>query len=146
MFPDSLKSYASQKNERCCIIKEIHKQLVACQQEKEFAVKFEISKWKAPRVLSFSLRSKVLNESVNFDVLPAFNALGETPRPRPSASGGGSRVTGQGGVEGEPRDLVMAHGSSAPSRWHEKWQQSLTPYTVNMFILSHLRIDRKSVV
>lgn len=44
-------------------------------------MKFEISKWKAPRVLSFSLRSKVLNESVNFDVLPAFNALGETPAP-----------------------------------------------------------------
>lgn len=63
-------------------------------------MKFEISKWKAPRVLSFSLRSKVLNESVNFDVLPAFNALGETPRPRPSASGGGSRVTGQGGGGG----------------------------------------------
>lgn len=77
VFPDSLKSYASQKNERCRVIKEIHKQLVACQQEKEFTVKFEISKWKAPRVLSFSLKSKVLNESVNFDVLPAFNALGQ---------------------------------------------------------------------
>ncbi|XP_035979596.2 LOW QUALITY PROTEIN: 2'-5'-oligoadenylate synthase 2 [Halichoerus grypus] len=77
VFPDSLKSYASQKTERCCIIKEIHKQLEACQREKEFAVKFEISKWKAPRVLSFSLKSKVLNESVNFDVLPAFNALGQ---------------------------------------------------------------------
>uniref|UniRef100_A0A8C0KYM0 2'-5'-oligoadenylate synthetase 2 n=1 Tax=Canis lupus dingo TaxID=286419 RepID=A0A8C0KYM0_CANLU len=77
VFPDSLKSYTSQKNERCRIIKEIHKQLVACQQEKEFAVKFEISKWKAPRVLSFSLKSKVLNESVNFDVLPAFNVLGQ---------------------------------------------------------------------
>ncbi|XP_025745346.1 2'-5'-oligoadenylate synthase 2 [Callorhinus ursinus] len=77
VFPDSLKNYTSQKAERCCIIKEIHKQLVACQQEKEFEVKFEISKWKAPRVLSFSLKSKVLNESVNFDVLPAFNALGQ---------------------------------------------------------------------
>ena len=77
---DSLKSYTSQKNERCRIIKEIHKQLEACQQEKDFEVKFEISKWKAPRVLSFTLKSKVLNESVDFDVLPAFNALGKTPK------------------------------------------------------------------
>ncbi|XP_059974523.1 2'-5'-oligoadenylate synthase 2 isoform X1 [Mesoplodon densirostris] len=87
VFVDSLKSYTSQKNERCNIIKEIHKQLEACQQEKDFEVKFEISKWKAPRVLSFTLKSKVLNESVDFDVLPAFNALGElksgsTPSPR----------------------------------------------------------------
>ncbi|XP_068419766.1 2'-5'-oligoadenylate synthase 2 isoform X1 [Eschrichtius robustus] len=87
VFVDSLKSYTSQKNERCRIIKEIHKQLEACQQEKDFEVKFEISKWKAPRVLSFTLKSKVLNQSVDFDVLPAFNALGElksgfTPSPR----------------------------------------------------------------
>ncbi|XP_029778552.1 2'-5'-oligoadenylate synthase 2 [Suricata suricatta] len=87
VFPDSLKSYTSQKNERCNIIKEIHKQLEACRQEKQFDVKFEISKWKAPRVLSFSLKSRVLNERVDFDVLPAFNALGQltagsTPNPK----------------------------------------------------------------
>lgn len=79
MFTDLLKSYTSQKNERCTIIKEIHKQLEACQQAQDFEVTFEISKWKAPRVLSFSLKSKVLNECVHFDVLPAFNALGKTP-------------------------------------------------------------------
>ena len=61
------------------IIKEIHEQLEACQQEKDFEVKFEISKWKPPWVLSFTLKSKVLNESVDFDVLPAFNALGKIP-------------------------------------------------------------------
>ncbi|XP_042817443.1 2'-5'-oligoadenylate synthase 3 isoform X3 [Panthera tigris] len=77
VFPDSLKSYTSQKSERCRIIKEIRKQLEACQQEKKLEVKFEISKWKAPRVLSFSLKSRVLNERVDFDVLPAFNALGQ---------------------------------------------------------------------
>ena len=79
VFADSLKSYTSPQNERCNIIKEIHKQLEACQQKNQFEVKFEISKWKAPRVLSFTLKSKVLNESVDFDVLPAFNALGKTP-------------------------------------------------------------------
>lgn len=80
VFADSLKSYTSPKNERSNIIKEIHKQLEACQQKKDFEVKFEISKWKAPWVLSFTLKSKVLNESVDFDVLPAFNALGKTPK------------------------------------------------------------------
>ncbi|XP_065760645.1 2'-5'-oligoadenylate synthase 2-like isoform X1 [Muntiacus reevesi] len=87
VFADSLKSYTFPKNERCNIIKEIHKQLEACQQKKDFEVKFEISKWKAPWVLSFTLKSKVLNESVDFEVLPAFDALGElmsgsTPSPR----------------------------------------------------------------
>uniref|UniRef100_U3E5H3 2'-5' oligoadenylate synthase n=2 Tax=Callithrix jacchus TaxID=9483 RepID=U3E5H3_CALJA len=79
VFHNSLKSYTFQKNEQHKIIKEIHQQLEAFQQEKkeELEVRFEISRWKAPRVLSFSLKSKVLNESVNFDVLPAFNALGQ---------------------------------------------------------------------
>ncbi|XP_043757618.1 2'-5'-oligoadenylate synthase 2 [Cervus elaphus] len=87
VFADSLKSYTSPKNERCNIIREIHKQLEACQQQKDFEVKFEISKWKAPWVLSFTLKSKVLNESIDFHVVPAFDALGElmsgsTPSPR----------------------------------------------------------------
>uniref|UniRef100_A0A250XYX6 2'-5' oligoadenylate synthase n=1 Tax=Castor canadensis TaxID=51338 RepID=A0A250XYX6_CASCN len=77
VFLDSLKSYTSQKEQRSQVIQEIQKQLEACQQEKELEVKFEVSKWKAPRVLSFSLKSKTLNESVDFDVLPAFNALGQ---------------------------------------------------------------------
>lgn len=79
VFADPLESYISQKNERCNIIKEIHKQPEACQREKDFEVKFEISKWKAPRVLSLTLKSKVLNGSVDFDVRPAFNARGKTP-------------------------------------------------------------------
>ncbi|XP_021531183.2 2'-5'-oligoadenylate synthase 2 isoform X2 [Aotus nancymaae] len=79
VFHNSLKSYTSPKNERHKIFKEIHQQLEAFQRQKkeELEVRFEISKWKAPRVLSFSLKSKVLNQSVNFDVLPAFNALGQ---------------------------------------------------------------------
>lgn len=101
MFPDSLKSYTSQKTERCNIIKEIRKQLEACQQKEKFEVKFEISKWKTPRVLSFSLQSRALNERVDFDVLPAFNALGE-PHPHPpdfsfSRRKMGSGVMGPGG-------------------------------------------------
>nr|XP_019589650.1 PREDICTED: 2'-5'-oligoadenylate synthase 2 isoform X1 [Rhinolophus sinicus] len=87
VFTTSLKSYTSQNTERCDIIKEIRKQLEVCQQQERFEVKFEISKWKAPRVLSFSLKSKEFDESVDFDVLPAFNALdkwkpGSTPSPK----------------------------------------------------------------
>lgn len=77
VFPSSIKSFASQITERTSIINEIRAQLEACQREKKFEVKFEMSKWKAPRVLSFSLKSKELNESVDFDVLPAFNVLGQ---------------------------------------------------------------------
>lgn len=81
MFPSSIKSFTSQVAERTSVINEIRHQLEACQQEKNFEVKFEISKRTAPRVLSFSLKSEDFNESVDFDVLPAFNVLGETPRP-----------------------------------------------------------------
>lgn len=84
VFVSSLKSYTDQNTERHYIIKEIQKQLETCQQEKQFEVKFEISKWKAPRVLSFSLKSKEFNESVDFDVLPAFNALDLKPSSLPN--------------------------------------------------------------
>ena len=43
-------------------------------------MKFEVQKlkqWENPRVLSFVLRSPKLNKEVEFDVLPAFDALGE---------------------------------------------------------------------
>ncbi|KAM6166642.1 2'-5'-oligoadenylate synthase 2 [Erethizon dorsatum] len=78
MFLDSLKSFPSQKTNQSKIIREIRKQLKACQRQKEFEVKFEISRCMAPGGLSFSLKSKDLNESVDFDVLPAYNVLGQT--------------------------------------------------------------------
>ncbi|XP_014396651.1 PREDICTED: 2'-5'-oligoadenylate synthase 3 [Myotis brandtii] len=78
VFVDSLTSFPSQKAERYNVIKEIKHQLEAYQRQvtdQEVEVTFEISKWEAPRVLSFSLKSRNLNGSVDFDVLPAFNAL-----------------------------------------------------------------------
>uniref|UniRef100_A0A8C5K002 2'-5' oligoadenylate synthase n=1 Tax=Jaculus jaculus TaxID=51337 RepID=A0A8C5K002_JACJA len=84
VFLSSLKSYTSQKAERSDIIREIRQQLETCQQTQNFEVTFEVSKWKAPRVLRFTLKSKSFNESVDFDVLPAFNALGqEQSKPSP---------------------------------------------------------------
>lgn len=77
MFLSSLESYESQKQERPQFVQEIRRQLEAFQQTQKLEVKFEVSKWKAPRVLSFTLKSRNLNESVNFDVLPAYDALGK---------------------------------------------------------------------
>lgn len=82
MFLSSLESYNSLKTNRSQFVQEIQKQLEefvqAQEQKKKWEVTFEISKWKAPRVLSFTLKSKTLNESVEFDVLPAYDALGKS--------------------------------------------------------------------
>ncbi|XP_037054560.1 2'-5'-oligoadenylate synthase 2 isoform X2 [Peromyscus leucopus] len=88
VFLSSLKSYDSQQNERSMLVREIHRQLEDFQKTQELEVKFEISKWEFPRVLSFTLKSKSLNESVDFDVLPAYDALGQLRSgfpPRPEA-------------------------------------------------------------
>ncbi|XP_004843812.1 2'-5'-oligoadenylate synthase 2 isoform X1 [Heterocephalus glaber] len=77
VFLNSLESFPSQKTYRSKIIQEIRQQMEACQQQQAFEVKFEVSKWTARRVLSFSLKSRELNESVDFDVLPAYNVLGQ---------------------------------------------------------------------
>ncbi|XP_045152630.1 2'-5'-oligoadenylate synthase 3 [Echinops telfairi] len=77
VFLSCFRQFAEQGNTRAEIISEIRAQLEACQREKQFEVKFEISKWENPRVLSFSLVSQLTpDQSVDFDVLPAFDALG----------------------------------------------------------------------
>ncbi|XP_007936464.1 2'-5'-oligoadenylate synthase 3 [Orycteropus afer afer] len=78
VFLSCFRQFTEQGNTRAEIISEIRAQLEACQQEQQFEVKFEISKWENPRVLSFSLSSqRTLDQSVDFDVLPAFDALGQ---------------------------------------------------------------------
>ncbi|XP_003932282.3 2'-5'-oligoadenylate synthase 3 [Saimiri boliviensis] len=78
VFLSCFSQFAEQGNKRAEIISEIRAQLEACQREQQFEVKFEVSKWENPRVLSFSLTSQtLLDQSVDFDVLPAFDALGQ---------------------------------------------------------------------
>lgn len=77
VFLSTLDGYDSLETDRSLYVQEIRKQLEACQEACDLEVKFEISKWKAPRVLSFTLKSKSLNQSVEFDVLPAYDALGQ---------------------------------------------------------------------
>lgn len=91
VFLSCFSQFAEQGNRRAEIISEIRAQLEACQRKMQFEVKFEIPKWENSRVLSFSLTSQtMLDQSVDFDVLPAFNALGEVPRHSPEK--GRSRV------------------------------------------------------
>ena len=45
-------------------------------------MEFEVQKQQNPRALSFVLRSPKLNQAVEFDVLPAFDALGECSQPQ----------------------------------------------------------------
>ncbi|KAK2102633.1 2'-5'-oligoadenylate synthase 3 [Saguinus oedipus] len=78
VFLSCFSQFAEQGNKRAEIISEIRAQLEACQREQQFEVKFEVSKWENPRVLSFSLTSQtMLDQSVDFDVLPAFDVLGQ---------------------------------------------------------------------
>uniref|UniRef100_A0AC11D016 Uncharacterized protein n=1 Tax=Ovis aries TaxID=9940 RepID=A0AC11D016_SHEEP len=71
VFLTNLKSFREQLQRRGQFIEEIRIQLEACQREERFEVEFEVQKQQNPRALSF------------FDVLPAFDALGEYYRPDP---------------------------------------------------------------
>uniref|UniRef100_A0A8C9D918 2'-5' oligoadenylate synthase n=1 Tax=Panthera leo TaxID=9689 RepID=A0A8C9D918_PANLE len=81
VFLSNLTSFQEQLDHRGTFIREIKRQLEACQEEETFAVQFEVQSlhWERPRALSFVLRSPQLQEGVEFDVLPAFDVLGERP-------------------------------------------------------------------
>ncbi|XP_035881560.1 2'-5'-oligoadenylate synthase 1-like [Phyllostomus discolor] len=80
VFLSKLGSFQEQFDRRAEFIREIRRQLTACQSER--GVQFEIqgSTWGNPRALSFMLRSPEIDEGVEFDVLPAFDALGQVPK------------------------------------------------------------------
>uniref|UniRef100_A0A452FBF0 2'-5' oligoadenylate synthase n=1 Tax=Capra hircus TaxID=9925 RepID=A0A452FBF0_CAPHI len=75
VFLTNLKSFQEHFERRGEFIEEIRRQLEACQREETFEVQFEVQKQQNPRALSFVLRSP--NQAVEFDVLPAFDALGQ---------------------------------------------------------------------
>uniref|UniRef100_A0A8C0GZV2 2'-5' oligoadenylate synthase n=1 Tax=Chelonoidis abingdonii TaxID=106734 RepID=A0A8C0GZV2_CHEAB len=75
VFLNCFKGYGDQETNRAGIIKEIKRMLEKCQQEKHFEVFIEQSRWPNPRVLSFKMSSETLDESIEIDVLPAYNAL-----------------------------------------------------------------------
>ncbi|EPQ11573.1 2'-5'-oligoadenylate synthase 1 [Myotis brandtii] len=77
VFLGELRSFQEQLDRRGEFIWEIIRQLEAFQ--RETGVEFEIRKprWEKPRALSFVFRSPWLDEEVEFDVLPAFDILGQ---------------------------------------------------------------------
>uniref|UniRef100_A0AC11ERY5 Uncharacterized protein n=1 Tax=Ovis aries TaxID=9940 RepID=A0AC11ERY5_SHEEP len=75
VFLTNLTSFREHFERRGEFIEEIGRQLEACQREERFEVQFEVQKQQNPRALSFVLRSP--NQAVEFDVLPAFDALGQ---------------------------------------------------------------------
>uniref|UniRef100_A0A8C0IS36 2'-5' oligoadenylate synthase n=1 Tax=Chelonoidis abingdonii TaxID=106734 RepID=A0A8C0IS36_CHEAB len=81
VFLNCFKGYGDQETNRAGIIKEIKRMLEKCQQEKHFEVFIEQSRWPNPRVLSFKMSSETLDESIEIDVLPAYNALSSGAKP-----------------------------------------------------------------
>ncbi|KAF6278230.1 2'-5'-oligoadenylate synthetase 1 [Rhinolophus ferrumequinum] len=79
VFLSHLRSFREQFDRRGEFIQEIRKQLEACQRDKRFAIEFEVQNhgWANPRALSFVLKSPKINDGVEFDVLPAFDVLGQ---------------------------------------------------------------------
>lgn len=79
VFLNNLRSFREQYDRRAEFIREIRSQLEACQREQRFQVVFHINPHSNPRALSFVLKSQAtgMQESVEFDILPAFNVLGQ---------------------------------------------------------------------
>uniref|UniRef100_A0A8D1ER20 2'-5' oligoadenylate synthase n=1 Tax=Sus scrofa TaxID=9823 RepID=A0A8D1ER20_PIG len=87
VFLTKLTSFEDQLRRRGEFIQEIRRQLEACQREQKFKVTFEVQspRRENPRALSFVLSSPQLQQEVEFDVLPAFDALGQwTPGYKPN--------------------------------------------------------------
>lgn len=82
VFLSHLRSFQEQFDRRKEFIQEIRRHLEACQEIYKFAVTFEVQNPRRdnPRALSFVLRSPLLHSDVEFDVLPAFDVLGECPK------------------------------------------------------------------
>lgn len=88
VFLNNLGSFGEQLHKRGHFIWEIKRQLEACQIEESFEVQFEVRSLQPekPRALSFQLRNRYSDEWVEFDVLPAFDVLGQwtnNGRPNP---------------------------------------------------------------
>ncbi|XP_067417244.1 2'-5'-oligoadenylate synthase 1-like isoform X1 [Emydura macquarii macquarii] len=89
LFLDCFSSYQDQVEKRASVLGTIEQQLSRCQQTIAFRVDVEISQPKAkhtcPRSLSITIQSKKRQESIEVDVLPAYDALGHvTPGIKPS--------------------------------------------------------------
>lgn len=87
VFLSNLSSFEDQLNLRGEFIREIREQLYALQCEGYIRVRFEVqsSRWPNPRALSFTLSSPRLQQEVQFDVLPAYDVLGQLNYTKPDS-------------------------------------------------------------
>ncbi|XP_053136079.1 2'-5'-oligoadenylate synthase 2-like isoform X2 [Hemicordylus capensis] len=80
LFLDIFKDYTDQKNTQSGIILEIKEKLKDWQ---DFDVFIQPTKRENPRVLSFELQSYDFTETIEFDVLPAYDAMGQISNTKP---------------------------------------------------------------
>ncbi|KFQ33312.1 2'-5'-oligoadenylate synthase-like 2, partial [Mesitornis unicolor] len=84
LFLCYLSSYQKQKQETGYILDLIEKRLHACKESLTFTVDISKPRYKgpnnAPRSLSLTLCSKETSESIEVDILPAYDALGQVSR------------------------------------------------------------------
>nr|XP_014428718.2 2'-5'-oligoadenylate synthase 1-like [Pelodiscus sinensis] len=90
VFVSLVESFQDLRDKRKEIIAEIEARLEECGSSLGKNIELEIkeTKWKNPRVLTFSLTSTAMGEKMEFDVLPAFDVLGQLgrdyTRPKPA--------------------------------------------------------------
>ncbi|XP_070807210.1 2'-5'-oligoadenylate synthase 3-like [Pituophis catenifer annectens] len=78
-----LKRYTEKEKQQNVIFKEMERWFNQCKENMRLELIFEKSKWSNPRVLQFKLRSKKSVDFIDFDVLPAYDALGQFDGSRP---------------------------------------------------------------
>ncbi|NXI51978.1 OASL2 protein, partial [Chloroceryle aenea] len=87
LFLSSFSSYQQQKQDRKYILDLIKKRLHACKQSLTFTVTISEPRYKGPdnmpRSLSLTLCCKKSLESIEVDILPAYDALGQVSRDAP---------------------------------------------------------------
>uniref|UniRef100_A0A8C3VJD5 2'-5'-oligoadenylate synthetase like n=2 Tax=Catharus ustulatus TaxID=91951 RepID=A0A8C3VJD5_CATUS len=87
LFLSCLRSYEEQKRNRRDVLDLIMIRLKACRETLRFNVYISEPKYKGPdntpRSLSLTLSSKVTGESIDMDILPAYDALGQVTQDAP---------------------------------------------------------------
>uniref|UniRef100_A0A8B9NLD3 2'-5'-oligoadenylate synthetase like n=1 Tax=Accipiter nisus TaxID=211598 RepID=A0A8B9NLD3_9AVES len=91
LFLSCFSSYQEQKKERRHILELIERRLHACRRSLSFTVNISEPRYKGPgntpRSLSLTLRSKETLESIEVDILPAYDALGQVNWDAPPDAG-----------------------------------------------------------
>ncbi|NXS32421.1 OASL2 protein, partial [Pomatostomus ruficeps] len=87
LFLSCLPNYQEQKKNRKVILDLIRIRLIACRESLQFDVDISEPKYKGPdntpRSLSLTLSSKETKESIDVDILPAYDALGQVTEDTP---------------------------------------------------------------